>query len=231
MNELKRGLIVSCQAEDGSPFNAPEFIAAFAKAAELGGAVGVRVRDPENVAAVRGTTRLPIIALTKAQYNDGRVLITPTLDDVIRLVDSGADIVAVDATKRIRPNGISGVEFLRLTKSSIKVPVMADISNLDEALTAATVGADFISTTLSGYTEETATASGLPNIDLIRDISSRVSTPVIAEGRIWTPEQAKAAVEHGAYAVCVGTAITRPVTIVEKFVSSLSAKVSPDRDA
>jgi len=226
MSELKKGLIVSCQAEEGSPFNSPEFIAAFAKAAELGGAVAVRVRDPGNVAAVREVVNLPVIGLTKGYYSTGTVLITPTVDDVIKLVKSGADIVAVDATRRLRPNGVSGAEFVRFIKSKIEIPVMADISDVDEALTAVDVGADFVSTTLSGYTEESADANGLPDLDLVRNISSRVRTPVIAEGRIWTPEQAKAAIELGAYAVCVGTAITRPVDIVHKFAFSLSIGIS-----
>ncbi len=180
MNKLNRGLIVSCQAEEGSPFNSPEFIAAFAKAAVLGGATAVRVRDPENVASVRKVVTLPVIGLTKGYYSTGTVLITPNIDDVIRLVDAGADIVAVDATRRPRPDGTSGAEFLRLVKSTVKVAVMADISNLDEGVTAADAGADYVSTTLSGYTEETKHANGLPDLDLVRAISSRVSTPVIA---------------------------------------------------
>ncbi len=229
MTKLKRGLIVSCQAEKGSPFNAPQFIAAFAKAAELGGAVGVRVRDAENVEAVKKVTELPVIGLTKGYYKSGKVLITPAMDDVLRLVNSGADIVAVDATRRTRPDGISGVEFLRLTRSRVKLPVMADISNLDEALAAADAGADFIGTTLSGYTEDSGPSNGLPDFELIRSISSRISTPLIAEGRIWTPDQAKAAIELGAYAVCVGTAITRPVDIVQRFASPVLEAVSSNR--
>ncbi len=229
MNKLHRGLIVSCQAEEGSPFNAPQFIAAFAKAAELGGAVGVRVRDPENVAAVKKMTELPVIGLTKGYYESGKVLITPTMDDVLRLVKSGADIVAVDATARIRPNGMSGIDFLRFVKSDIDVPVLADISTLDEALAAVSAGTDFVATTLSGYTEGSTSTDDTPDFDLIQNISSRVDTPVIAEGRIWTPEQARMAVECGAFAVCVGTAITRPVTIVEKFASPLLAGISVGR--
>lgn len=221
MNKLRRGLVVSCQAEEGSPFNAPEFIAAFAKAAELGGAVGIRARDPENVTSVKRVTGLPVIGLTKGAYASGMVLITPTLDDVFKLVDAGADIVAVDATGRERPDGLSGVEFLRLVRSKVKVPVLADISAVDEAVAAAKTGADFVATTLSGYTEKSAPVDGLPDFDLIRDIRSSIETPVIAEGRIWTAEQAREAMDCGAYAVCVGTAITRPVSIVEKFASRL----------
>jgi len=222
MSKLKRGLIVSCQAEEGSPFNAPAFIAAFAKAAELGGAVAVRLRDPENVAEVRKVTELPIIGLTKGYYESGKVLITPSMTDVNRLIDAGSDIVAIDVTKRIRLNGKTGLEFLHLVKSSVHVPIMADISTAEEALAAASAGADYVGTTLSGYTEQSLHANDLPDFELIAAVSSKTSVPVIAEGRIWNPDQAKAAFESGAYAVCVGTAITRPVDIVKRFVSKLS---------
>jgi N-acylglucosamine-6-phosphate 2-epimerase len=222
MGILKKGLIVSCQAEEGSPFNSPLFIAAFAKAAELGGAVGVRLRDPENVKAVKQVTELPIIGLTKGTFDSGRVLITPTIDDVLSLVDAGADIIAVDATIRRRPNGLSGIEFLRLVKSTITVQIMADISNTQEGLTAAEEGADFVSTTLSGYVEGSAPLMYEPDYILIEEIASRTKTPIIAEGRIWSPQQANKAIQYGAFAICIGSAITRPIDIVKRFVNSLA---------
>lgn len=221
MSELKKGLIVSCQAEEGSPFNSPEFMAAFAKAAELGGAVGVRVRDAKNVVAVRRVTNLPIIALTKSQYRDGSVLITPTIDDVKMLVDAGADIIALDATARRRPNGMSGVEFLKTVKSAVANLILADISNFPEGMDAAAAGADYVATTLSGYVGGKASATHEPDYDLIRQIASATKTCVIAEGRIWSPEQARMALEFGAFAVCVGSAITRPVDIIKRFAGSL----------
>ncbi len=222
MGILKMGLIVSCQAEEGSPFNFPQFISAFAKAAELGGAVGVRVRDPENVKAVVQVTGLPIIGLKKGTFNSGRVLITPTIDDVLSLVDAGADIIALDATIRRRPNGLSGIEFLRLVKSTISVQVMADISTTQEGLAAVDEGADYVSTTLSGYVKGSAPLMYEPDYILIEDIASRTKTPIIAEGRIWSPQQAKKAIQYGAFAVCIGSAITRPIEIVKRFVNSLS---------
>lgn len=222
MGILKTGLIVSCQAEEGSPFNSPQFIGAFAKAAELGGAIGVRVRDHENVKAVLQIIELPIIGLTKGTFDSGRVLITPTLDDVLRLVDAGADIIAIDATKRRRPGGLSGIEFLRMVKSKIKGQVIADISNVQEGLAAAEEGADFVSTTLSGYVEGQTLSTYEPDYILIEGIASVTKTPIIAEGRIWSPQQAKKAIGYGAFAVCVGTAITRPIEIVKRFVNLLS---------
>ncbi|HXX64121.1 MAG TPA: N-acetylmannosamine-6-phosphate 2-epimerase [Bacteroidota bacterium] len=222
MTKIRRGLIVSCQAEEGSPFNSPQLIAAFAKAAELGGAVGVRVRDPENVRAVTGATELPIIGLTKGSFDSGGVLITPTLDDVLKLLDAGADIIAVDATARRRPNGMSGDEFLRLLRSKVPGPLVADISNLQEGLVAAEAGADYVATTLSGYVGGPLQPKSEPDYRLIEELTSRTQTPVIAEGRIWSPQQASRALSCGAFAVCIGSAITRPVDIVRRFVESIS---------
>lgn len=219
---LKTGLIVSCQAEEGSPFNSPLFIAAFAKAAELGGAVGVRVRDPGNVRAVAEAVDIPIIGLTKGYFPSGRVLVTPSLDDVLRLVDSGADIIAFDATMRRRPDGISGIEFLRLVRSATRGPLLADISNAGEGLAAAEEGADFVATTLSGYAEGPPPPKYEPDYTLIGELASGTKTPVIAEGRIWSPSQAKQAIDRGAFAVCIGSAITRPVDIVRRFADALS---------
>lgn len=219
---MTTGLIVSCQAEEGSPFNSPQFIAAFAKAAEAGGAVGVRVRDPGNVRAVADAVDIPIIGLTKGHFASGRVLITPSLDDAVRLVESGADIIAFDATMRRRPDGVSGIEFLRLLRSRVRVPLLADISNAAEGTAAAGEGADFVATTLSGYADGPPPPKYEPDYALIGELASGTKTPVIAEGRIWSPAQAKRAIDLGAFAVCIGSAITRPVDIVRRFAGALA---------
>ena len=218
---LKRGLIVSCQAEEGSPFNAPEFIAAFAKAAELGGAVAVRVRDPENVKAVAAVSRLPVIGLTKGKFPSGAVLITPSVDDAVELVKSGASLVALDMTSRRRPDGLTGPEFLRAVRSAVDCPLVADCSTVDEGLAAAGEGAEFIATTLSGYVDAAQPPPAGPDFALITALTSRTTTPVIAEGRIWSPDQARQAVACGAYAVCVGTAISRPIDIIRRFARAV----------
>ena len=224
---LKRGLIVSCQAEEGSPFNAPGFIAAFSKAAELGGAVGVRVRDPENVRAVAAATHLPIIGLTKGKFPSGAVLITPTLGDAVKLAASGASIVALDATSRRRPGGLTGTEFIRAVRSAVDCMILADCSTAEEGVAAADEGADFIATTLSGYIDPSQSPPAEPDYALIRALASRTPAPVIAEGRIWSPDQAAQAVACGAYAVCVGTAITRPVDIIRRFALVLRSPAPP----
>jgi N-acylglucosamine-6-phosphate 2-epimerase len=220
--DLPRGLIVSCQAEDNSPFNAPVFIAAFARAAQVGGAVAVRVCGEANVRAVRAEVSIPIIGLTKGRYADGSVLITPRIEDARALVAAGADVVAMDATLRLRPDGAPGLAALRAVVTLDRIPVMADVSTHDEGLMAAGAGAAFVGTTLSGYTPETAPrATADPDFGLVASLARELTGPVIAEGRIWTPEQAGRAMRAGAYAVVVGTAITRPIDIVRRFVDAV----------
>lgn len=219
---LSCSLIVSCQAEGESPFNAPAFIIAFAKAAELGGAVGVRIGGTENVRAVKACIRLPIIGITKDVFQNGDVLITGTLEDVEALIRAGADIVALDATQRKRPNGLDGAAMISEIRKRFSVPLIADISTFEEGIESARVGADFVGTTLSGYTSDTKRQeTDEPDFELIERLSSKLLGRVIAEGRIWTPEQAAEAMNRGAYAVVVETAITRPVDIVKRFVRSI----------
>lgn len=219
---LKHGLIVSCQSEGDDPFNSPQYIALFAKAAEMGGACGIRARQPENVKAVRDAVSLPVIGITKGEFPDGTVLITPDFQDVQALINAGAAIIAADATKRVRPNGLSGRQFLAECKKRWDVPLMADISTLEEGLAAEEEGVDFVGTTLAGYTPYTNKASeDEPDWELLNSLVRRAKTPIIAEGRIWTPDQARKALELGAYAVVVGTAITRPRVVTRRFVEAL----------
>jgi putative N-acetylmannosamine-6-phosphate epimerase len=221
--ELGRGLIVSCQAEDDSPFNMPHFIAAFAKAAEMGGALGVRVCGLDNLRAVRAAVRLPIIGITKDEYADGWVLVTATLDDVSALFGAGADLVAVDATFRARPDGLTGTEVVREAVARGLGPIVADVSTFEEGVAAAEGGAAFVATTLSGYTAETRPhVVEEPALDLVARLARELPGRLIAEGRIWTPDEARRALDLGAHAVVVGTAITRPTDIVQRFVRVLT---------
>lgn len=218
---LRGGLIVSCQAEGDSPFNRPEMIAAFAVAAEMGGARGLRVCGLENLRAVRRVCSLPVIALTKDVYPDGSVLITPTVEEALALWEEGADMVAVDATLRPRggyPGGPGVVEAIRAAGVN---QVVADVSTALEGELADRAGATAAGTTLSGYTPQTSDRRKGPDLELVRELSGRVRIPVFAEGRIWTPDEAVGALAAGAYAVVVGTAITRPVAIVERFADAL----------
>jgi N-acylglucosamine-6-phosphate 2-epimerase len=215
---LQSGLIVSCQAEGDSPFNSPEFIVAFAQAAELGGAVAVRIAEVKNVRAVRKSVALPIIGITKDEFENGEALITPTLEDVDGLITVGSSLIALDATIRIRPNGLTGARMVQQVRRRYGVPVIADISTFEEGVEAAKAGAEFLATTLSGYTTYTSQRdNGEPDFELLRDLAREFPNKVIAEGRFWTPEQAAEAMRLGALAVVVGTAITRPVELVRRF--------------
>lgn len=221
--QLPSGLIVSCQPEEGSPFQKPEMIAALAKSAEIGGAVGVRIRDEQNVRAVKAAISVPVIGITKSVFEDGRVLITPDFDSVEKLISAGADIVAVDGTTRKRPNGLSGPEFIRELKQKTGAVVMADIATAEEGIACIEAGADYVGTTLSGYTKETEKkGKDYPDYVLIEMLSVLFPHKVIAEGHIHTPFQAQQALTRGAHAVVVGTALTRLSLMVRDFISQMS---------
>lgn len=219
---LEGGLIVSCQAEGDDPFNRPEYVSLFAMAAEMGGAAGIRARGAENIVAIREEVELPIIGLTKSEYPDGSVLITPDVDDVNSIIGAGAQIVALDVTHRTRPNGQSGPEFLKKLKKEFTIPMMADVSSLEEGQSAAEAGADMVAPTLFGYTPQTSsTPTTGPHWNLLKDLTASLPCPVIMEGGIWTPGQARKALDLGAFAVVVGTAITRPRVVTRAFVEAM----------
>ena len=222
VSRLRHGVVVLCHAEGDEPFSFPAYIAAFAKAAEMGGAVGIRAQGAESIASVRKAVGLPIIGISRGSYPDGWALITPDFSDIESLVAAGADLVALDVTGRIRPNGMDGFSFLELARKRFSFPLVADVSTVDEGLRAAELGADMIATTLSGYTPYTeALADNFPDFNLIERLTAEVKIPVLAEGRIWTPSEAAHAIKCGAYAVVVGSAITRPRIITQRFVEIL----------
>ena len=207
LKQIKGGLIVSCQAARESPLHDPHVISAMALAAHQGGAVGVRIDSPEHIRAVRSRGNFPIIGLWKKEYSDSAVYITPTLDDARAVAQSGADIIAVDATNRDRPQGETLADMVEQIHAEFRKPVLADIDDLETALWAENLGVDAIATTLHGYTENTE-ACIPPNLDLLRQIIAQVSVPVILEGGVHTPEIAKEAIALGAWAVVVGQDIT-----------------------
>lgn len=230
MNELiqqcKNGLIVSCQNEGDDPFNNPEYLAKFAKTAEMGGACAIRAEGFENIKAIRAHVELPIIGIIDGEFSDGWICVTPDFSDIESLIDSGADIVALDVTPRKRPNGMDGIEFFDEVRNRFDTPLIADISTFEEGIRAAEMGADALATTLSGYTEYTQKKlNDEPDFELIEDLARAVKIPVFAQGRIWTPIQAKKALMCGAFSVVVGSAITRPRVITKRFVDILHQTV------
>jgi putative N-acetylmannosamine-6-phosphate epimerase len=213
-----RGLIVSCQAPPGDPLHGPSFMAAMAIAAERAGAVGIRANGPADVRAIREAVKLPIIGINKIDVERFEVRITPTFDAATTIADAGAHAIALDATGRPRPGGEDLGEIIRRVHGELGLPVMADISRRDEGLRAAELGADCVATTLSGHTRDSVKREG-PDLDLVAELTAALDVPVVAEGRYWTPDDVTAALRRGAHAVVVGTAITRPHWIAERFVA------------
>jgi N-acylglucosamine-6-phosphate 2-epimerase len=217
LSALHGGLVVSCQARPGEPFDAPHLIAEMARAATMGGAVGLRINGYANIRAVRRVSPLPVIGIAKVGDRSG-VYITPTIRQASAVVRAGAEIVALDATDRPRPYGQTLAEVIRFTRVDLHRPVMADISTLEEGIAAAKQGADLIATTLAGTTPYSAQLTG-PDLLLMRELARAVDAPVIAEGRITTPEELAACFDAGAFAVVVGRAITMPHEITRRFNS------------
>ena len=221
ISKLKRKLIVSCQAEGDSPFNSPEGVTMFAKAAIMGGAAAIRSEGIEKTKIIIEQTNVPVIGLVKSKFEDGSVRITGTFKDVEDLISIGTHIIAIDGTFRKREN-LSGPDFIKQVKTKYKCLIMADIAMEDEAIACAEADADLISTTLNGYTPETIEDKiHSPNFELVKSLVKKIKIPIIAEGRINSPEAAKKMIELGAYSVVVGTAITRPHIITSWFVDAI----------
>jgi glucokinase-like ROK family protein len=226
LSRLGGGLIVSCQALSDEPLHGAHIMAAMARAAAAGGAVGIRANGPDDIAAIRQAVDLPIIGLWKDDLPGYTVRITPTVEHACQLAVAGADIIAIDATARPHPDGLPLHERIAEIHASTQRPILADIATLEEGLAAQQAGADLVASTLSGYTEYSP-ASAEPDFDLISQLVAHLSVPVIAEGRIATPSQAARALALGALAVVVGGAITRPQQITACFVASLKKHPAP----
>jgi N-acylglucosamine-6-phosphate 2-epimerase len=206
MQSLKHTLIVSCQAAVDSPLHDPMVIAAIAQAAINQGAAGVRIDTPAHIQAVRQRTSAPIIGLWKRQFEGFEVYITPQAEQARAIALAGADIIAIDATLRARPGGETVASLIDSIHQLGKA-VMADVDTVESAIAAADAGADLVGTTLYGYTAQTCHLTP-PGFDLLTQMVNKLTVPVICEGGIASPTMAKQALELGAYAVVVGTAIT-----------------------
>lgn len=218
LEKLHLGLIVSCQALVNEPLHGAAMMARMAAAAQEGGAAGIRANGAADVRAIKQTVSLPVIGIVKRNYPDSAVYITPTLGEIEELLDAGADIIAFDATRQSRPGNCTLEQIIDLLNAS-PAASMADISTLEEALYAESLGVGCVSTTLSGYTPYSRQQEG-PNLELLELAAQRLKIPVIAEGRISEPAQVEAALGLGAYAVVVGSAITRPQLITRQFAAA-----------
>jgi len=213
------GLIVSCQARVDNPLHGPIHMAAMARAAEEAGAVAIRANGPDDIRAIRAATQLPVIGLYKV-FSDAPVYITPSGQAAAAIMEAGARIVALDCTERPRGETESWQDIVVMIKKA-GCEVFADISNLDEGLKAADMGADYVATTLSGYTAPGIPTPDDPDLELVGALATATDVPVVAEGRIACPAQAAEALDRGAHAVVVGTMITNPRSIARTFVQGL----------
>ncbi len=205
---LPSSLIVSCQAPADSPLHDPKIIAAMAKASINQGAKGVRIDTPSHVKEVRQQLPdVPIIGLWKRQYSGYEVYITPCFADAEAIAQAGADMIAIDATLRERPRGETVRQIVEKIQQKLGKLVMADVDTIESAIAAAEAGADYVGTTLYGYTPATQQLLP-PGYSLLKAMVEQLKVPVICEGGIGTPQEAKKALDFGAFAVVVGTAIT-----------------------
>lgn len=223
LDHLRGGLIVSVQARPDSALDDPAVLAAMARAAQENGAAGVRIQGVRNLKAVRARVDVPIVGIIKREYDGSEPYITPTLREVREVLETGAEIVAFDATARPHPAGVSIEQLVAAIREGGAL-AMADCAEAADGVAAQAAGADIVATTLCGYTKETQGAS-LPALELLRAFAG-LETFVICEGGIHTPSSAAEALQAGADAVVVGTAITNMEWLVQQFVSSLTPRKS-----
>ena len=223
ITNLRGKIIVSSQAMPGEPFYDENCMRAMMQSAVNGGASALRVAGARDVKMAKGFG-LPVVGLTKSDKLPENwknvVYITPGIKEVEELIEAGADIMAFDGTMRKRPDGSSLKQIIDRIHYAGKL-AMADISTFEEGINAEKLGADIISTTLAGYTEESGIAGDTPDFDLLEKLVKAVKKPVFLEGRVWYPEEVKKAFKLGAHSVVIGSAITRPHLITKRFVEVL----------
>lgn len=225
LNQMNQGLIVSCQALEGEPLHSSFIMGRMSIAAKEGGAKGIRANSVPDILEIKRCVDLPVIGIIKQVYGQNPVFITPTMKEIDALMTTGVEIIATDATSRIRPDGKSLEQFYQEVKTKYpEVILMADVSTVEEAIYADELGFDIVAPTLYGYTDET---DGLKidsnNYRVIKQIVKEVKhAKVLAEGNVFTPEIARTLLDINVHAVVVGGAITRPQQITKRFVEAMT---------
>lgn len=222
LSSIKGTIVVSVQAMPSEPLYKEDCMLAMMRSVVNGGAGALRVAGARDVKNAKANFDIPVIGLTKPNVIPKNykeiVYITPTIKDVITLVEAGADIVAFDGTQRKRPENEKLTDLIKYIHINKRL-AMADISTLEEGIKAKESGADILSTTLAGYTLESANSPAKePDFELLSQLVTQTNMPVILEGRIWEPQQVNKAFELGAHCVVIGSAITRPQLITKRFV-------------
>ena len=219
LDQIKGKLVISCQALPGEPLHSPMIMGRMALAAKNAGAAGIRAQGVEDIIEIKQVTGLPVIGIIKRNYPDSEVFITATKKEVQELLATDCEVIALDATIRPRPNGELLQDLLDQIHAANRL-AMADCSTVEEAKIAEEMGFDCVSTTLAGYTSYSTQTSG-PDVELVKQLVKDCQIPVIAEGKIHTPEQLKEIMNLGVYSAVVGGAITRPQEIAQRFIAKL----------
>lgn len=220
LQRLQGGIVVSCQAREDNPLHGPVFMAAMAAAAVAGGAVGIRADGVADISAIRAAIGpdIPIMGISKRKLPDGGLFITPTVASAREIIDAGANLVALEATTRPRPGGETLAQVVEGIHAAGAL-AMADCATLDDARSAVAAGVDAVGSTMSGYVGGPKLDG--PDFELIERMATELPVPVFAEGRVWTREDARRALDLGATFVVVGTAITNPQAITARFVAGV----------
>ncbi len=219
LDQIKGKLVISCQALPGEPLHSPMIMGRMAIAAKNAGAAGIRAQGVADIIEIKQVTGLPVIGIIKRNYPDSEVFITATKKEVQELLATDCEMIALDATIRPRPNGELLQDLLDQIHAANRL-AMADCSTIEEAKIAEEMGFDCVSTTLAGYTSYSTQTSG-PDVELVKQLVKDCQIPVIAEGKIHTPEQLKEIMDLGVYSAVVGGAITRPQEIAQRFIAKL----------
>lgn len=222
LDQIKGKLIVSCQALENEPLHSSFVMGKMAEAVCEGGAAGIRANSVSDIKEIEGRVNVPIIGIIKADYPDSEIYITPTKKEILELCKTKVEIIALDATNRKRPFDEKLVDLVTLIHQNNRL-AMADISTLEEGIKSAELGFDLVSTTLSGYTDYSR-VDCYPNYRLLEELLDKIKVPIILEGHVWQPEEASKALELGAFSVVVGSAITRPQLITERYVNAIGGK-------
>lgn len=219
LKEIRHKLVVSCQALPDEPLHSSFIMGRMALAAKQGGAAGIRAQGKDDILEIKKTVDLPVIGIVKRNYPDSEIYITPTMKEVEELFETGCEIIALDATLRERPCGEKTEDLVRAIHDH-GLLAMADCSTYEECMHAEEIGFDCVSTTLCGYTPYSVQYEG-PSFELIRRLADSCRVPVLAEGKINTPQDLADVFAAGAYSAVVGGAITRPKQITERFVKAI----------
>ncbi|MFP3510072.1 N-acetylmannosamine-6-phosphate 2-epimerase [Peribacillus sp. SIMBA_075] len=224
LDKIHKGLIVSCQALENEPLHSSFIMGRMAIAAKEGGAKCIRANSVADIMEIKKNVDLPVIGIIKQVYGQNDVYITPTMAEIDALMETKAEIIATDATARVRPDGKTLKQFYGEIRAKYPdVLLMADVSTIEEAIFADDLGFDIVAPTLYGYTDETIGEKIYQDdYALLKEIVKAVKkAKVIAEGNVITPEIARSVLDMNVHAVVVGGAITRPQQITKRFVDAI----------